>query len=142
MSSSGSQGQEQEWPLQGQALQGKQPSLAQPRPLLISNYSGLPSRELDSNETNTRTCKNPSSYTCGSTQIRLVPPSLPRASALTLKLAEPSLTQPTKTPFRPMFLLVLPASPKTFHSTNSLSNLAYSLAPPGWPQAGLLISTS
>ena len=115
---------------------------AQPRQLLNSNYSGIPSRELDSNETNTRTSNNPRLYTCGSTQIRFVSPLLPHASALTLKLAESSLTQPTKTPFRPIFLLVLPASPKIFHSTDSLINLAYSLAPPGWPQAGLLVSTS
>ena len=35
MSSSGSQSQEEESSLQDQALQGKQPSLAQPRPLII-----------------------------------------------------------------------------------------------------------
>ena len=46
--------------------------LAQPRPRLNRN-SGLRSCELDSNETNTRTCNNPSLYTCGSTQIRFVP---------------------------------------------------------------------
>ena len=74
MSSSGSHSQEEECPLQDQALQGKQPSLVQSRLRLKSN-PGLPSRELDSNETNTRTCNNPSSYTYGSTQIRFVPPS-------------------------------------------------------------------
>ena len=142
MSSSGSQSQEEECPLQDQALQGKQPPLAQSTLLLNNNYSGLPSRELDSNETNTWTCNNPSLYTCGSNQIRFVPPLLPRASALTLKLAESSLTQTTKTPFRPIFLLVLPASPKTFHSTNFPINLACSLAPPGWLQAGLSVSSS
>ena len=74
MSSSGNQSQDEECPLQDQALQAKQPSLAQPRPLLISNYSGFPARELDSNETNTQTCNNLSLYTCGSTQIKFVPP--------------------------------------------------------------------
>ena len=46
MSSSESQSQEEECPLQDQALQGKQPSLAQPRPLLNSNYSGCPLMNL------------------------------------------------------------------------------------------------
>ena len=144
MSSSGSQSQEEECPLQGQTLQGKQPSLAQPRPRLNSN-SGLRSCELDSNETNTRTCNNPSLCTRGSTQIRFVPPLRNKASSCISPNTETSRIPSEAThqdTISPCVYLGTADQPQIVPFNGLSYQFGNSLAPPEWAQAGPLVSTS